>query len=268
MACTGCGLIRTDPMPTPAEVTDYYNNIYRWDYQLVSSKPSRRHMNRSRALAAFRLEYLAPALHAGARILDFGCGAGQFLGMASEKYSVLGIEPGRDYAKYARETFGVEVICEMWEDVNLPKESFDVITTVEVIEHLRRPVEALRWLASLLKAGGVIYVTVPNALPTKDRETFRMFHFAHLHNFTPTTLLWAGAVCGLEPDPRFVPNGTMIAFRKAGAAVDPSTFRKNHGVGLSTQYPKCSVLRYLFTGRWLIGRYRQIVKTLRDTFRM
>jgi len=266
VACTGCGLMRTDPMPTPAEVAGYYRNVYRWDYQFVTGTPSRRHLSRSRKEAARRLDELAPALRPGSRILDFGCGAGVFLGIASrEGFPVRGIEPGNDYAAYARKTFGVDVIGDLWENIELPASSFDVITTVEVLEHLREPVAALGWLASLLADDGVIYVTVPDISPT-DREAFRLFHFAHLHHFTPETLLRAGAVCGLEPDPRFTPRKTAVTFRKTRTTADPAGFQRSDGVGLRARYPNQSVARYLLSGAWLFGRFRQLRKTLRDTF--
>lgn len=265
VACTGCGLMRTNPMPTPDEVSRYYKEIYRWDYQFVTKTPSRRHLSRSQREAASRLARLSPALKSGSRILDFGCGAGVFLGMAQKAgYSVRGIEPGRDYADYAVKTHGIDVICDVWENVSLPESSFDVITAVEVLEHLRQPITALKWLSSLLAPDGVIYITVPNTAPS-TRETFRYFHFAHIHNFTATTLLWAGAVCGLEPDPRIPLGGTQIAFRKSASAIPRSVFRAKHGVGLSSQYPTTPIITYILSGKWMFSRFKQLQKTLRDT---
>jgi 2-polyprenyl-3-methyl-5-hydroxy-6-metoxy-1,4-benzoquinol methylase len=254
-------------MPTAVELEAYYREVYRWDYQLVKrGRPSRRHLGRSEREAAGRLEYLNPALHRGARILDFGCGAGAFLGLCSKHgYSVQGIEPGKDYATYAQTTFGIEVINDVWENVKLPAGSFNVITAVEVLEHLRKPVEAMRWLASLLAEDGVIYVTVPDATPP-DREALQRFHFAHVHNFTPRTLLWAGLVAGLEPDPRFTPDRTLIAFRKALKAAEPATFRRNHGIGLQADYRNISIPRYLLSGVWLRKHWRQLRRTARESF--
>jgi 2-polyprenyl-3-methyl-5-hydroxy-6-metoxy-1,4-benzoquinol methylase len=265
VACACCGLMRTDPMPTSAEIEHYYQSVYRWDYQLASGRPSRRHLVRSRRQASGRLVVLAPALNPGARILDFGSGAGVFLGLAKERgYSVHGIEPGSDYAKFARETFGVEVIDKSWEQVGEPIGPFDVITAVEVLEHLRNPVRALRWLSMHLADAGVIYVTVPNMLPN-GKETFRRFHFAHLHHFTPTTLHWAAEACGLELDPRFTPRGTQMVFRKAAAPVTPA-FHGNQGDEMRRLHPDDSVGRYLLSGAWLGTRVRQLGITVRDTF--
>jgi 2-polyprenyl-3-methyl-5-hydroxy-6-metoxy-1,4-benzoquinol methylase len=263
VACRRCGLIRTDPMPTAAEVERYYKSTYRWDYQFTR-RPSRRHLRRHAREAHARLALLAPALHPGARILDFGSGTGTFLGLAKHAgYEVLGIEPGGDYARFAREAYGVEVIEDTWEQINGPLGPFDVITAVEVMEHLRDPVAAMRWLAPKLAETGVLYVTVPNILPN-GKETFRRFHFAHLHNFTPTTLRWAAAKEGFEPDPRFVSEGTHIVFRKSTTAVVPA-FTENLGPAVRRLYPDDSIGRYILTGGWLLGRFRQLRKTIRDS---
>jgi len=264
VACIQCGLMRTDPMPTLTEISQYYADTYRLDYGLSTGGPSKRHLTRSRREAALRLKCLKPALNADARILDFGCGAGVFLSQAKAAgHDVLGIEPGKQFANYARQTFGVEVMNELWENVD-PPGKFDVITTVEVLEHLRNPVKALAWLAQLLTDDGVIYVTVPNMLPNKA-ETFRRFHFAHLYNFTPTTLSWAGAAAGLQPDPRFQFSGTRMVFRKDRDNTGLPAFDRNHGEGLRELYPHASIVRHLLGGRWLVSAGKRLKKTIGDS---
>lgn len=264
VACIRCGLMRTHPMPTEAEIIEYYSSIYRLDYGLTSSKPSRRHLNRAHRQVTDRMNMLAPVLKPGARILDFGCGAGVFLSHAkSAGFETLGIEPGTPFARFGREEFGLDIINDVWENVEVPGE-FDVITAIEVVEHLRRPVNAMRWLRDKLAENGVIYITVPNMLPS-DKETFRLFHFAHLYQFTPKTLEWAGAAAGLEPDPRFEPDGTKIVFRKASKGEELPSFDRNHGEGLQEQYPKASVSAFLINGRWLQPMKNRLTKTIRDT---
>lgn len=266
VACHRCALMRTEPMPTHDEISQYYANTYRFDYGLSFGGPSRRHLNRSQRQAGERLKVLAPALQSPARILDFGSGAGVFLARAkAEGHEVLGIEPGKQFAAYASDEFGIDVINEGWEEVELSTK-FDVITAVEVLEHLRHPVRALTWLGQLLADDGVIYITVPNLTPS-SKETFRRFHFAHLYNFTPATLLLAGAAAGLEPDPRFKPAGTKIVFRKNGMSGGIPTLERNYGVGLSALYPDASLSRYLMSGRFLAAAGRRLRKTIRDTLR-
>ena len=264
VACAQCGLMRTNPMPTEQEIVDYYKNLYRLDYGMTSTKPSRRHLNRSHRQAANRLALLAPVLSKPARILDFGSGAGVFLHHAKQAgHTVIGVEPCKEFARFAASEFGVDVINDVWEKTALPGK-FDVITTVEVIEHLRRPVLALRWLADALKEDGVLYVTVPDMSPN-DRETFRRFHFAHLYQFTPQTLIWAAAQAGLEPDPRFQPKRTQIVFRKTRTPPAPLIFPKAQGLEVAKLYPHSSVAGYIFSLRWLGSLVFRIRKTLRDS---
>ena len=251
VACKCCGLIRTDPMPTEAELVRYYSEVYRWDYQLAGSGPPRRHMSRKTKDAEQRLSLLAPVMRPGMRILDFGSGAGTFLGAAAAAgHSVLGIEPGHAFGNYARETFGVEVIIEHWERVKQDLGPFDLFTTTQVIEHLRRPVGALRWLASLLAPDGIIYVTVPN-LVRSSKQPFRRFHFAHVHGFTPEVLQRAGAVCGLMPDPRVPADGTKIAFRKSPEGPQLPSPDWNYGEQVKSLFPRTSVARFVLSAEWL-----------------
>lgn len=264
VACIRCGLMRTEPMPTAAEIARYYCQFYRFDYGLSLAGPSRRHLNRSRREARKRLARLEPMLPAGGQILDFGAGAGVFLAEAKARgFVVKGVEPGAAFARYARTRFAVEVIDDVWENL-APIGRFDLITAVEVLEHLRQPVEALRWLAAMLAPDGIIYVTVPNMLPN-GKEPFRRFHFAHLHHFTPTTLRWAAGAAGLEPDPRFDLPGTTMVFRKARNGRAPVLPEGAHGRGLGALYPDVPIGRYLLRGGWLARIPGRLRKTVRDT---
>lgn len=262
-ACHECGLVRTDPMPTDAELRTYYARDYRFDYQLASKDPPRFHVNRSRREAQARLAHLEAVLKPSSNILDFGSGSGEFLDVAAKAgHRVLGVEPGSDYAAFARRAYGVDVIVAPWQDLDLPAGSFDLITANHVIEHLREPVDALRALAGLLAPGGAIYVAVPNVL-AKSGPAFERFHFAHVHNFTPDTLLWAGERAGLELDPRIAPAGTSIVFRKRAEDLPARTWTSPQGPVLAARFDQASPVRHLVSGRWVgaaVWRLRKVIK--------
>jgi len=141
--CAGCGLIRTDPMPTEAELADYYRHHYRADYQLVGTRPPRRHLVRTRAEAARRVALLG--LPPGARVLDYGSGSGEFLEAGTQAgWHMEGVEPGEAYSTHARGQGAVV-------HARLPADAgpFDAITAHHVFEHLRDPLAVLRQVNAL-----------------------------------------------------------------------------------------------------------------------
>jgi 2-polyprenyl-3-methyl-5-hydroxy-6-metoxy-1,4-benzoquinol methylase len=80
----------------------------------------------------------------------------------------------------------------------LPRgEKFDVVLLVHVIEHFNHPRRELRRIASLLKPGGRLYVECPNA-EAPHTAPAKMFHFAHVYNFTNPTLEMLAARSGLS----------------------------------------------------------------------
>jgi len=264
IACAECGLIRTDPMPTETDLAAYYARDYRRDYQFAFGKtPPRTHLRRTAREAEARLAFVAPALKKEARILDFGSGSGAFLSLAKRNgHKVIGIEPGEDFAAYARDMHGVEVIIAPWREVELGDGQFDVITASHVLEHLREPVSALRQLARWLSDDGVIYVAVPNASAKRD-QTFQHFHFAHVHTFTPQTLIWAGEAAGLELDPRITPQDTTMVFRKAPQP--KRAWGTGQGQVVAMQFSNSDPIRFLLSGRWIGDAVRRLRRASRDS---
>lgn len=62
-------------------------------------------------------------------------------------------------------------------DGSLPAESFDIITMIEVIEHIEEDSKLIRELYRILVPGGVCYLTTPNgvAIPKKNRDHVRHY---------------------------------------------------------------------------------------------
>jgi 2-polyprenyl-3-methyl-5-hydroxy-6-metoxy-1,4-benzoquinol methylase len=96
------------------------------------------------------------------RILDVGCGIGYFLDVAKSRgWEVYGTEY-TDSAVKICESKGITMHGGPLNPQNYPLESFDVITSFEVIEHINTPNEELGRIFSLLRKGGYFYVTTPN----------------------------------------------------------------------------------------------------------
>lgn len=264
LCCDGCGLVRTDPMPTDAELDAYYAGEYRQDYQLASARPSARHIDISRREAVQRLARLAPGLPPGARVMDFGSGSGEFVKAAKDAgHDAVGVEPGRLFAAFARTEYGIEIVSGPHAEVDFPAESFDLITSHHVVEHLRDPVETLARMAGWLKPSGLVYIAVPD-ITRSGKPTFERFHFAHLYNFSPETLEMAARKAGLEPDPRFEREGTTTVFRKCpGVAADWRIY-PDAAAHVRAALPHVSVAAHILTGAWARPMLRRALKYRRQ----
>ncbi|SFG74127.1 class I SAM-dependent methyltransferase [Methylobacterium gossipiicola] len=265
IACEQCGLIRTDPMPTPAELANYYATAYRADYQLAfAGGPPRNHLNRSAREATFRANLLAPKLKPGARVLDFGSGSGEFLAAARAKgCEAIGVEPGRDYAAYARKQHGVEVLDDA-DDARFPAGHFDVITTHHVMEHLRDPADVMVRLSRWLKPDGVLYAAVPNMAAT-GKPPHERFHFAHVHGFVRETFDLTARRAGLVPHPDYWREDTTVVYAKTdapvGALAVPGLAQR-----LAVDLKPMPAGAYLASGAWIWPMLRRNAKAVRDTF--
>jgi CheY-like chemotaxis protein len=134
-------LIRTDPMPTPEELADYYASAYRADYQLAfAGGPPRNHLNRSAREATFRANLLAPKLKAGARVLDFGSGSGEFLAAVRAKAPEAGGEvPAAALTAYSRpEDRAASMLAGYDAHLSKPVDLHELIATVVRLRARRR----------------------------------------------------------------------------------------------------------------------------------
>jgi 2-polyprenyl-3-methyl-5-hydroxy-6-metoxy-1,4-benzoquinol methylase len=99
------------------------------------------------------------------RVLDVGCaeGAGADVLRAHGASHIAGIELDEGFAAEARKRYD-EVVCgAVPDDLAWPGESFDTVLCYDVLEHLYDPWETARKLASLLRPGGQLHLSVPNA---------------------------------------------------------------------------------------------------------
>jgi 2-polyprenyl-3-methyl-5-hydroxy-6-metoxy-1,4-benzoquinol methylase len=123
------------------------------------------------AKAAHTERYLWPyviSLCAGLgvrRVVDIGCGNGALCReLASRGYEVVGCEPSADEVRLARSAATELVFHQIGVDDHRSQvgdESFDVAIATEVIEHLVRPRNLLRFAKELLRPGGHLIISRP-----------------------------------------------------------------------------------------------------------
>lgn len=96
------------------------------------------------------------------KLLDLGCGAGDFLVKAkSAGWDARGVDFDPAAVAYAQ-SMGVDAKVGGVEDVVADGVSYDAITLSHVIEHVHDPVDTIRTIYALLKPGGYFYIETPN----------------------------------------------------------------------------------------------------------
>jgi len=112
------------------------------------------------------VESLLPPLGDETRILDVGCGNGYWAGRFIERgCTVVGVDPSESGIAHARRAYGQ---ARFEADVvrrdllqRLGEEPFDVVVSLEVVEHLYAPRIWAEGCHAALRAGGVLVCSTP-----------------------------------------------------------------------------------------------------------
>jgi 2-polyprenyl-3-methyl-5-hydroxy-6-metoxy-1,4-benzoquinol methylase len=185
--CRRCGLVWTDPRPTPEQVVEFYAHEYRRDYK-GTYQPKPKHIYRAGKVAMDRFRRLQAFLQPGFHVLDVGAGGGEVVYvLRAMGYAASGFEPNEGYARFAAETLGVPVRQGFWQDVAIAPESQDVVTMFHVVEHLESPFDVMRRARQWLKPQGLLLVEVPN-VEAVCQQPHTQFHRGHLYHFNLATL--------------------------------------------------------------------------------
>jgi SAM-dependent methyltransferase len=131
--------------------------------------------------------------------LDYGCGYGglvRFVRTRGHAQEIVGHDQG--YAAERAGTFGIAVLGD--DDLDQMHGAFDVITAIEVLEHVIDPVAELERMAHLLAPGGLLFITTGNAARHPDLTRWRyVVPEIHVSFFAPNTLEHLYRRVGLEP---------------------------------------------------------------------
>ncbi len=149
--CSSCGFVFCSKIPAEQELLAHYNTYPR------NEKISAITLKRYSELLEFFETY-----RENGNILDVGCGNGHFLTEAKNKgWNVYGTE----YTDTAIDICKKKAI-NMFQGKLNPADfggiKFDVICSIEVLEHINNPIEEISNFNYLLRKGGLVYLTTPN----------------------------------------------------------------------------------------------------------
>lgn len=108
------------------------------------------------------------------KVADVGCGLGIGSNILSQEADyVLGLDKNEENVRYAKQMFSRErnniyYSCQvdfMESDVyteNRELMKFDIVTCIEVFEHLKDPIPLINFIKKLLKPDGKVFISTPN----------------------------------------------------------------------------------------------------------
>jgi 2-polyprenyl-3-methyl-5-hydroxy-6-metoxy-1,4-benzoquinol methylase len=176
--CPRCGFVSGAPVRTRT-ASERYEDYYQ--RELPPAPVARYH------------EWLARAerrLGQG-RLLEVGAGAGGLVRVARERgWTVHATEVSESGLEQLRAT-GAEVFAGDVVDARYPDGHFDLVVSLEVIEHLPAPAPHLRELCRVTRPGGLLLLSTPNFNGVSRRRFgtgWRVIDPEHLGYFSPRTL--------------------------------------------------------------------------------
>jgi SAM-dependent methyltransferase len=183
--CHGCGLLWLEPLPSLEQIADHYRHAGSYQVAIRYGPQNRR-----------VYEQLADwaGVTRGERVLDVGCSTGELLGVLAERGAdVHGIELQAEAAAIANERLGDgRVVCANVDSTDLELGSFDAVTMMAVLEHVRDPRSLLERVRAWLLPDGRLSLQTPNASSVLARLLGRAWPalapVEHLHLFTEDAL--------------------------------------------------------------------------------
>ncbi len=209
--CDSCGLRYVNPQPSLQELERLYATFDQGNQWRVGEEPF------NRKIRKVILRYKQ-----GGSAMDVGSGSGNFLRCLRQAgFEVLGVEPSLTGSTYARDVHRVETFHGTVEGfvASGTTREFDVVSLLNVLEHLKDPAAILSLLRPRVRSGGILVIVVPDArLHALVGETRKQFGFRdpfwmetprkplvafdpplHLCSFEPKTLTRLLIRCGFEP---------------------------------------------------------------------
>jgi 2-polyprenyl-3-methyl-5-hydroxy-6-metoxy-1,4-benzoquinol methylase len=156
--CRSCGLIFQYPLPARSSMItwaneEYTSGAYR-DY--VDARPMKiRHFED-------RLSEIGDRVRPG-RLLDVGCSCGYFMEVAASRgFDVQGVEFSRSAIAAADANLRSRIFEGTLDEMPV-NGMFDVVSAFDLIEHVQDPRALLRRCAGVLKPGGALVISTPDA---------------------------------------------------------------------------------------------------------
>ncbi len=131
----------------------------------------------------------------GGNFLDVGCATGmQNIRLMREfpSWHFYGVEPDKFAFQQAKQLPNFHVTKGFLQDAHFPDDFFDVVLLSQVLEHIENPISVITECRRILKRGGKLIITVPNAYSLSSKIFGKYWYNVdaprHLYQLNPQSL--------------------------------------------------------------------------------
>lgn len=185
--CLDCGLVYTNPRPALWVLMGSYEEEYSEAHEEPELLRQRQVMYRLELAEILRRRH-------GGRLLDVGCGTGEFLSLLRDHFEVHGTDVSRHYIEQARSLYGLtHLSVGQLGEVGFDEGFFDVVQMRGVLQHVPDPLSQLREAFRITKPGGMLIISATPNIASPAARCFRgnfrlLAPDQMLYDFSPRTL--------------------------------------------------------------------------------
>jgi len=195
--CKNCGLVYMNPRLSADSIGQFYPDDYA-PHQVVSSPAD------VKTPPAGLPRVILDSLNARSRVLDIGCGTGDFLNHLRKFCGcrVDGVDISEKAVLIAKQQYGIDVFRGDIQSALFEHNWFDLITAWSCIEHTHDPAQVLHKAFTLCRQSGWLFIKTPN-FESLSAKLFkdRWYHLdcpRHLYIFSPSNLTMLLEKSGFE----------------------------------------------------------------------
>lgn len=195
--CNNCDLIYVNPrLKEPEKIYWGDGNKYFEEAKLIFEGKKGSHRDNNYIHDLKIIKKFKPI----GRFLDIGTNMGFFLRKAQNfNWELFGVEPSPILSEMARKYFNLNVKTSFLENSEFESDYFDIITMIDIFEHITNPNEFLKEVYRILKNDGILFIKVPNgnynklkfkiSTLLKKRENYDLFDsYEHVIHYTKKTI--------------------------------------------------------------------------------
>ena len=175
---------------------EYWDKCFEHEYNLTTTGKCK-DPNTVIRLDPLRYEMVGKLIKYNDKILDVGCGLGNFCRFIWGKYpkaeifgvdfSPFAVEKATELSDFVAEFSGSDAY-----ELPFNNRSFDVVTGLELVEHLSYPEKFIKEAKRILKPGGKLIISTPH----KDTEAGELISTEHVKEYEPKELAKILTKCG------------------------------------------------------------------------